>query len=186
MLFSILYNIARITVKLLIWATAPELISRISAILPARLLTELLIDYGATIGDDVRLTPPIAFHNITEKPPFKNLFIGSHSYLGPQLFLDLKDRVVLGENVTIAMGVMLITHTDLYHSPLKEAGFPSTQAGLMIDDGAYLGARVTVLQGVHIGARSVIAAGALVNKAVPADTIYGGVPAKEIRRIEHV
>ena len=48
----------------------------------------------------------------------------------------------------------------------------------------WLGANVTVLPGVTIGVGSVIAAGAVVTKDVPANMIAAGVPAKVIRKVK--
>lgn len=54
----------------------------------------------------------------------------------------------------------------------------------VIGDGVWIGARTVVLQGVEIGDRAVIAAGAVVNRNVPANETWGGVPAKFIKRNE--
>jgi acetyltransferase-like isoleucine patch superfamily enzyme len=48
----------------------------------------------------------------------------------------------------------------------------------------WLGANVTILQGVTIGDNAIIAAGAVVTKDVPANAIVGGVPAKVIKMID--
>ncbi len=48
----------------------------------------------------------------------------------------------------------------------------------------WLGANVTILQGVTIGENAIVAAGAVVTKDVPANAIVGGVPAKVIKMIE--
>jgi acetyltransferase-like isoleucine patch superfamily enzyme len=47
----------------------------------------------------------------------------------------------------------------------------------------WIGAHATILQGVTIGDNAVVAAGAVVNKDVPANTIVGGIPAKPIKTI---
>ena len=54
---------------------------------------------------------------------------------------------------------------------------------IVIDDDVWIGARCQILKGVHIGARSIIAAGSVVTKDVPADVIAGGNPCKVIRTI---
>ena len=46
---------------------------------------------------------------------------------------------------------------------------------------AWIGAGATILPGVTIGENAVVAAGAVVSKDVPANTIVGGVPAKGIK-----
>ena len=47
----------------------------------------------------------------------------------------------------------------------------------------WIGANATILQGVTIGDGAVVAAGAVVNRDVPANTVVGGVPARIIKRI---
>ena len=54
---------------------------------------------------------------------------------------------------------------------------------MTIEDDVWLCANVTVLKGVTIGARSIIAAGSIVTHDVPPDTLAGGIPAKPIRSI---
>ena len=48
----------------------------------------------------------------------------------------------------------------------------------------WIGAEAKILPGVTVGENSIVAAGALVNKDVPANTLVGRVPAKVIRAID--
>lgn len=52
----------------------------------------------------------------------------------------------------------------------------------VIENDVWIGANVVILQGVHIGKNAIIAAGAVVNKSVPENEIWGGVPAKFIKK----
>ena len=52
---------------------------------------------------------------------------------------------------------------------------------VVVDDDVWLGHRVTVVGPVHIGAGSVVAAGAVVTKDIPPCEVWGGVPARKIR-----
>ena len=56
---------------------------------------------------------------------------------------------------------------------------------IVIEDDVWIGARSHILKGVHIGARSVIAAGSVVTKDVPEDCVVGGNPAKVIRYLRN-
>lgn len=64
---------------------------------------------------------------------------------------------------------------------------PSTDWGVsapvVIEDDAFIGMNCLILKGVTIGARSIIAAGSVVTKSIPADCIAGGNLAKVIKRI---
>jgi acetyltransferase-like isoleucine patch superfamily enzyme len=55
---------------------------------------------------------------------------------------------------------------------------------IKIGEGVWIGARATILPGVTIGAGSVVAAGSLVTKDMPANVLIAGVPAKVIRELE--
>ena len=65
-----------------------------------------------------------------------------------------------------------------------EEDIPS--APIYIDDDVWIGARCQILKGVHVGARSIIAAGSVVTKDIPADVIAGGNPCQIIRKISLV
>ena len=54
---------------------------------------------------------------------------------------------------------------------------------VIVGDHTWIGANVIILQGVTIGAHSIIAAGAVVTKNVPNFEVWGGVPAKKIKKI---
>lgn len=56
---------------------------------------------------------------------------------------------------------------------------------IIIEDQVWIGANAVILQGVVIGQRSVVAAGAVVTKSIPPDSLWGGVPAKEIKKIKY-
>ena len=52
-----------------------------------------------------------------------------------------------------------------------------------IGDDVWIGARCQILKGVHIGKRSIIAAGSIVTKDIPSDVVAGGIPCRIIRPI---
>ena len=58
-----------------------------------------------------------------------------------------------------------------------------TAAPITIETNVWIGTAATVLQGVRIGAGSVVAAGAVVTRDVPPATLVAGVPAKVIREL---
>ena len=88
--------------------------------------------------------------------------------------------ITIEDNVLIGPKVNLITENH----PLD----PTDRRALIckpivIKRNAWIGAAATILPGVTIGENAVVAAGAVVSKDVPANTIVGGVPAKIIKTI---
>lgn len=101
-----------------------------------------------------------------------------------------KERIVIGNDVNIG-GDCLIIDNDAHPHDFqlrrrayeKENGhkaFLNTilSAPIVIEDDVWIGARCQILKGVHIGARSIIAAGSIVTKDIPADVIAGGILAE--------
>lgn len=68
------------------------------------------------------------------------------------------------------------TDMDIYNEEIKTSP-------IVIEDDVWIGARTIILKGVHIGARSIIAAGSVVTKDIPADVIAGGNPCVFIRSL---
>lgn len=64
-------------------------------------------------------------------------------------------------------------------TPIRLQG--ETRQGIIVDDDCWIGAKSTILDGVHIQKESVVAAGSVVTKNVPAGSIVAGVPAKVLR-----
>ena len=107
----------------------------------------------------------------------KNIFIGNNVIINQRVFLDGRGATLtIGDNVDIAMEVMVWTLEHDVSSELHQ----TTAAPVIIEDHVWIGSRVQILPGVKIGRGAVIAAGAVVTKDVPANEIWGGVPAKRI------
>ena len=101
------------------------------------------------------------------------------------------ERLVIGRYCSIADDVVFLLgggHSldtfSTFPVSAKIFGVPSSicKGPIEIEDDVWIGYRATILSGVHIGRGAVVAAGALVNKDVPAYSIVGGVPARIIRK----
>lgn len=85
--------------------------------------------------------------------------------------------VMMGTDVTIITRNHRFDRTDI---PMMEQGF-GEERPVYIGNDVWIGDRVLILPGVHIGDGSIIAAGAVVTKNVPPYSIVAGVPARKIR-----
>ena len=97
-----------------------------------------------------------------------------------------RESVVIGSNVKIG-GSTRIYDTDFhalsYDDRINNGDINTGVKPVEIKDGAFIGAFSTILKGVTIGERSIIGAGSVVTKNVPSDEIWGGNPARFIKKI---
>ncbi len=118
-------------------------------------------------------------------PPFhtdcgKNLIVGKHVFFNSGCKMQDQGGITIGDGALIGHGVVLAT---LNHGLDPAHRYDLYPAPIHIGKGVWIGANATVLPGVTIGDHAVIAAGAVVTKDVPPNTLAGGVPAKMIKRI---
>lgn len=116
---------------------------------------------GVRIGDDCRLLDlqPGTF--------------GSEPYL-----------VSLGHHVTVTSGVQFVTHDGGVWIFRKDHPDIDVIAPIRIGNNVFIGTRAVILPGVVIGDNCVVAAGAVVTRDVPSNTVVGGVPARVIKSTE--
>lgn len=105
-----------------------------------------------------------------------NIKIGEGTILGDNIFLDGRDRLIIGDHVDIASGVMILNSEH----DINSEDFRAISAPVEIGDYVFIGPRAIILPGVKIKRGAIVAAGAVVTKDVPEYMIVGGVPAKEI------
>lgn len=105
-----------------------------------------------------------------------NVIIGKDTIIGDNVFLDGRDKLIIGDHVDIASQVMILNSEH----DINSEDFHATQAPIKIGDYVFIGARAIILPGVIIGKGAIIAAGAVVTKDVTDFAIVGGVPAQVI------
>ncbi len=114
--------------------------------------------------------------------PARHLTIGERCFVNDGCRFDATAPIDVGDGVYFGHDVAVLTATHELGGPEQRAGHLRGRA-ITIEDGAWIGARVTILPGVTVGAGSVVAAGAVVARSVPPQTLVGGVPAVPIRRL---
>ena len=102
--------------------------------------------------------------------------------VGGQLALHEPARMTLGKDCMLSAGVVL-TVSDMHAIVDLETRTRINPGGdVHLGDHVWLGVRAVVLKGVEIGPGSVIGAGAVVSRSIPANCIAVGVPARVVRR----
>jgi len=175
-------NIFILFAHLLNWFYGYEGINILFRISPSRYTISILRHFGAKIGKGVRIQAPFMIHNADQvELIYYNLVIGDDCYIGRDCIFDIMDKISIGDRVTISHRAVFNTHTNAGKSPIASKILINTRGKIKINDGAYFGSNVTVLESVNIGSNTIIGAKSLVNKDIPDGFTAFGVPCKIIK-----
>lgn len=131
----------------------------------------LLRLFGAKIGKGL-----VIKNNVIVKSPW-NLIVGDDCWIGECVWIDNLDRIVIGSNVCISQGAMLLTGNHDY----TISTMPYRNAPIVIEDGAWIGAQTTVCPGVFVHRNSILTVGSIATKDMEENGIYQGNPAVKVR-----
>lgn len=156
---------------------------------------ELLDEYNATRFDDPADALPLlrrllghVGEDVVVRQPFRvdggqRVSMGDHSFINYDCLLLANDRIDIGERVFIAPRAMVLTVTHPL-DPEERYSTRNATAPVSIGDDAWIGAGATIMPGVHVGRRAVVAAGAVVTRDVPDGCIVAGVPARAVGNVD--
>ena len=137
----------------------------------------------AKCGSNVRIPKGCEFSGI------ENISVGDNVALGSGLkILTTRAKVAIGNDVMFGPNVTIITGDHRIDIPGRSMisltdkdKLPENDQDVVLDGDNWIGANATILKGVRIGYGSVVAAGSLVNHDIPAFSIWGGVPARQLK-----
>jgi acetyltransferase-like isoleucine patch superfamily enzyme len=112
------------------------------------------------------------------------LVIKKNSYIGPNCILEgYNSKVVIGEHVSFAQRITLISGSAPNASETLQRIFPVVKGPVEIGDHSWIGAHSIIMPNVRLGKFCIVAANSFVNKSFPDYSIIGGSPAKLIRSL---
>ena len=132
---------------------------------------------GVKIGMNVRICSSAFILGTGE------LEIGDDTWIGHQVFIETGSNIKIGACVDIAPRVYIGTGSHEIDSIGQHSAGNGTSLPIVIEDGVWLGANVTILPGVTIGKKAVIGAGSVVTRNIEPFVLAVGVPARILRKI---
>jgi maltose O-acetyltransferase len=145
-----------------------------------RIRPAVLRGLGWAIGRETVIMGP--FHLSGGRGAHRRLRVGVACAINVGVSIEAAADVVLGAHVGLGQDVRIITNTHEMGQAGRRHG-ELVARPVVIEDGAWVSTRVTVLPGVTIGRGAVVAAGAVVHADVAPNTLVGGVPARPIARL---
>jgi acetyltransferase-like isoleucine patch superfamily enzyme len=111
--------------------------------------------------------------------------VGEGTWIGAFTVIDASGGLTIGRGCDISSGVHIYTHSSARRCVSGRRFAEVERRPVTIGDHVFVGAGAIINMGVTIGDEAVVGAGAVVTADVPARAIVGGVPARQIGRVDH-
>lgn len=160
--------------KIILWFLTNSVVLNTYLPIPIRFKLAILRLFGARIGAGVIIKPAV---NI--KYPWL-LKVGNHVWIGEQVWIDNLSEVVIGNNVCISQGAMLLTGNHDY----RRSSFDLTARPITLDDGVWIGAKAVVCPGVRCQSHAVLSVNSVATRSLNPFVVYQGNPAVPVRQRE--
>ena len=108
------------------------------------------------------------------------IVIGDNCFIGQNCEFNIRQGIKIEDDCLIASGVKFIDHDHGTESGTSIRHQSPTEAAITVESDVWIGVNAVILKGVVVGHGAIVAAGAVVTRAVSPNTIVGGVPAKQI------
>lgn len=141
------------------------------------------IGKNTKFGEHAMLSAWESYNGIDYSP---QVIIGENCNFGYSIHITCINKIIIGNNVLTGMNVIISDNNhgniDLHSLSIPPQKRPLNSKGeVVIGNNVWIGDKVAVLSGVHIGDGAIIAANAVVTKDIPGNCVAGGVPAKVIK-----
>lgn len=167
------FSVGAPPVKVQLWYLVSLVCFRSGLIPFSTVLVLILRAFGSKIGKYVRIKPGAYI-----RYPWK-FEMGDHSWLA-DCYVDNLDHVILGKNVCVSQGAMLLTGNHDFTKP----EFDLITKPIVLEDGVWIGAKSVVCPGVRANSHAVLTVGSIATKDLEAYSIYRGHPAYKIKNRE--
>jgi putative colanic acid biosynthesis acetyltransferase WcaF len=157
--------------KRLLWFYCNALIFKTYLFPFSGLKRSLLQIFGAKVGKGVVIKP-----NVNIKYPWF-LEIGDHAWIGEEVWIDNLAPVKIGSHACLSQGSLLLCGN--HHYGLHT--FDLMVSPIILEEGAWVGAKCLVCPGTVLQSHAVLAAGSVAKGVLEAWSIYGGNPAQKIK-----
>jgi putative colanic acid biosynthesis acetyltransferase WcaF len=135
---------------------------------PKRFLLRL---FGAKVGKGVVIKP-----HVTIKYPW-HLITGNYVWIGERVWIDNLATVTLKDNTCISQGALLLCGNHNY----RKTTFDLIAREILIEEGAWVGAKATVCPGVKLGEHSLLTVGSVATLNLEPYWVYQGNPAQKLK-----
>jgi acetyltransferase-like isoleucine patch superfamily enzyme len=115
----------------------------------------------------------------------QRISLGKNVYLTNCVLNARSGNIVIGDDVFFGHNCLVLTgkHDEIKRGAERQLAVPESGRDIVIHRGVWIASGVIIIGPCEIGESAVIAAGTIVRANVPANTLYGGNPAKVLRQL---
>jgi acetyltransferase-like isoleucine patch superfamily enzyme len=117
--------------------------------------------------------------------PHAFIKVGARAFIGESVVIRGQGGVTIGEAVLIGPAAQILAINHRFTDPsqhIMDQGISGD--GIVIEDGAWIGAGAVILDGVRVGRGAVVGANSVVTRDVPSRTLVAGAPARVIKHLD--
>lgn len=183
-LFLIIENLIwSLRCKYKFWLYGSYGLTRVVENMPFHFVIKYFRKYGADIGKNCIIDSGFKIHRPNKNTPFKNLIIGNNVYIGHNLLIDLTAKVVFENNSALGANCQIWTHVGDYKYCLRDkTDYEERIQPVIFKEGSVGYSGVIFNPGAILGKYTRVLALSMVSGTVPEKEIWGGVPAKLIKK----
>lgn len=141
---------------------------------------------GIELGDRTFVMHNAELHVFNYRDlPHAFIKVGPRAFIGESVVIRGQGGVTIGEAVLIGPAAQILAINHRFADPsqhIMDQGISGD--GIVIEDGAWIGAGAVVLDGVRVGRGAVVGANSVVTRDVPSRTLVAGAPARIIKRLD--
>lgn len=145
-----------------------------SELIPVQMRTKLLNILGAKLDPTATIWPDCHIRST-------DISMGEESFINEGFFFDGTASFSVGKNVRAGQFLRIITGTHDIGPSSHRCIIEAVHGNVVIEDGCWIGANVTILPGVTVGQGCVVGANSLLNTSTEPNGLYVGTPARRIR-----
>ena len=160
-------------------------------------MNAIMITANITLGENIQIDPSSTVNNVAIGNNVKiaklcSIFgspeyavkIGNNSYIGMMSIINgYNAQIIIGERVSFAQHVNLMTDSGPNASPMLQKIFPIQKGSIEIGDDSWIGADSIIMPNVTLGKCCIVAANSFVTNSFESFSVIGGNPAKLIRKL---
>jgi len=132
------------------------------------------------LGEGCEIHNHVVFWFRNPFDPENYIKIGNRTYIGRNCEFNCNCKIIIGSDTLIASHTIFVDSNHQIKRGININTQPVSISNIIVEDDVWIGTGCVILMGVTIETGAIIAAGAVVNKSVPSNEIWGGVPARKI------